>query len=412
MLSEHRIIPKALMVIAILTSGYALTTTKYSLVLYLLCLAGILIFLLELIAYRKKLKTLKLLSALSVLMVFLIPAFAGTLINATEENFISLLKFSLALIFGAVLFLYFEFEKLKKTFSNTVLIVCVVSLPGYLFANFSDLLAPLPVITNVNGVEYKFAAFFISFDGFLQYRNTGVFWEPGIFATMIFAALVADLYSSNKANALRTAVFLIALISTFSGAALILLAAYALLVIFKKNQRGDKNLIGRVVPTVFVSFAACIIGLYLANSQPDAFVYIERLAGKITNPEETQSTRLLSPLISFQVFLDSPIFGLGFIGAIDEYRKLNNEIVLTSTSFYLMSAIGIGAILFTLIPVLSIARLGFLNLPTRSLLIFSFVFIVNKEPHTYFTVTYCLLFFSFLVLISKDLERDRILRSI
>jgi hypothetical protein len=394
MFSLRPLILKAYMSIAILTSGYALTTTKYSSIIYLLCLAGLVLFFVQISVQNNGVKTGKFLIALLLLAAMLLPAIASVMINTNKEDVVSLFKLVLAITFGAVLFLSFDFRSFQSAFSNMMLAICAISLPGYMLANFTDLLSKLPVIINVNEVGYRFALIFISFDGFMQYRNVGVFWEPGIFSTMIFCALVADLYSENKASMVRTSIFLVALATAFAGSGLILFAIYMALVLSKPAKQGSNNLYGRTLPIVAVILAAYAGASFVVDAQLDAYSFLERLTGKITNPGETQSERFLSPFVSLQVFIEKPIVGWGLHSALEEYGELSNGIVLTSTSAYLMAAIGISGVLFTLIPVLGIAMAGSLSLFARILLIFSYLFITNKEPHVYFTLTYALMFFS------------------
>ena len=391
---KRLIISNTYMAIAILTSGYALATTRYSPIIYLFCAAGFVLFIIRTATSNGRINPRKAQLALLLLSSLLLPAVAGLAINSTIENTFSFFKLALALTFGAVLFLSFDFRNFQNTFCNAVFAICIISLPGYLLTNFTDLLDNLPVVTNINEVEYKFAIFFISFDGFLQYRNVGVFWEPGIFATMIYCALLADLYSENKASVLRTTIFLIALTSTFSGAGIILFVLYTALVFSQPPRHGKNNLRGHILPIFAIILTAFVAALYVANTQPEAYTYLERLAGKLTDPEDTQSTRLLSPITSLKIFLEQPILGWGLTGAIEKYREINDEIALTSSSAYLMSAIGICGILFTAIPIIGIARAKKINFFSRLTLIFAFLFIANKEPHIYFTLSYALIFFS------------------
>lgn len=410
MLSERHPIGKIYMAIAILTSGYALTTTHYSPAIYLLCAAGIGIFLVLTLTGSRRVEIRKLQAAFLLLSALLLPSVAGLLANATTPNIVSFVKFALSLLFGAVLFLSFDFKTLRNLFSSFMLAICTASLIGYVLINFTEVLASLPVITNVNDVGYKFAFFFISFDGFLQYRNIGIFWEPGIFATMIFCALVADLYAEKETSGLRTGIFLTTLASTFSGAGIILLFFYTTLVFSQPLKNHNKVFPKRIAPVIATVLIFCIDGLYIADSQPNAAIYLDRLAGKLTTPGETQSTRMISPLASLQVFSEKPIMGWGFASAIEEYRKINDEISLTSTSTYLMAAIGISGLLFSLIPIIGIAKQGSLNLITRGLLICSFLFVINKEPHMYFTLTHSVLFFSMLSRQRKHCNRGRIIK--
>tara|TARA_B110000879_G_C11150446_1_gene504327 strand:- start:1429 stop:1869 length:441 start_codon:yes stop_codon:yes gene_type:complete len=137
---------------------------------------------------------------------------------------------------------------------------------------------------------------------------------------------------------------------------------------------------------------------------PDA---IFRPIDKIFNMAEDQETRLASPLILFQLYSDKPIFGWGLNGALEAYISSNQNISLTSTNAYLMAGLGLSGVLYILIPVIGIIRISSLTLFVRLLLTVSYFFIVNKEPHVYFTLTNCLLFFMLHSAIKKTRFRTR-----
>lgn len=394
MFSEHQIVAKTYMIIAILTSGYALTTTRYSSSIYLLCALGVALFLIRTLRQDGRINSRKSRIALILLSITLTPALISLFANPNTENAVSLFKLALTMAFGSVIYITFEFQDFQKLFADAIFVICTISLPGYILANFTENLAALPIIHNVNDVGYKFAVFFISFDGFLQYRNIGVFWEPGIFASMIFCALIADLYSHRKIGAIRTIIFFTALTLTFSGAGLILFATYAILAIAHPSEKNTRSFSNRVLPALLIILIALISVLHTAQqSESDIFTHVERLASKLTDPEDTQSTRFLSPLVSFNVFLEKPLTGWGLAGAIEQYKLLNNEIALTSTSAHFISAIGVVGAFLTIIPIIGIIRTQQANFVSRLLLVFSYIFILNKEPHTYFTLTHALTFF-------------------
>lgn len=390
------------MVIAILTSGYILTTTSLSPIIYLSCLAGITLFIFKTLPPVGRVHTKKFHIVLKLLAPITLLATATLVLNATPENIISQLKLGLALTFGAVLFLSFSFQCFAKSFSAVIFFVCIVSLPGYVLSNLTDLLSGLPSISNVNGVDYKFAFIFASFEGFLSYRNIGIFWEPGIFASMIFCSLVADLFLSENSSTKRTVVLLITLATTFSSAGLILLALYlGLLVSHKRTQNTRLKKARLLLPFVTLGIVYCFIFLTI-DSDSTTYSNFTRLLEKILDLEEAQSTRLLSPITSFSVFTEKPLFGWGLSSALEQYTAINHDIALTSTSIYLLSALGISGLFFTAIPLIGVFRIEQTSILTRTLLAISYLFIVNKEPHTYFTLTHTLIYFLLAAALKKN----------
>lgn len=406
--NKRQFVSTAYMSIAILTSGYALTTTKFSLAIYLMCAFGLAIFLVRTSDRQGQIPRFKIKTTLLLLSSILIPATLSLIANPSTENSISFFKLSLSILFGAVIFLSYEAREFQRAFSNTILFISAISIPGYALANYTDILASLPAIPNTNEVTYRFAFIFLSFDGFLQYRNIGVFWEPGIFASMIFCALVADLYHQDKISTTRTSIFLIALATTFSGAAAILFAVYLTLTLTHPNKDANQPLSKRIQPIVLALGVAVAFLWYATVTQPETLGLLERLAGKLIDPEDTQATRFLSPIISLQVFLEKPILGWGLTGAVNEYTSLNDEIALTSTSTYLMSAIGIFGSLLTLIPIIGLAKLTELSRFARAILALAYMFIINKEPHAYFSVTYAIMFFLLAAALRSINKRSRV----
>jgi len=49
---------------------------------------------------------------------------------------------------------------------------------------------PLPLVTNINNVNYYNGFIAFAFAGYGVDRNTGIFWEPGIFSSFLILALV------------------------------------------------------------------------------------------------------------------------------------------------------------------------------------------------------------------------------
>lgn len=394
MISERQLTSTIFVVIAILTSGYALATTVYSPLLYIGCLIGSTIFLIRATIKQNGMDATKFRVILILYVSIMIPAIASVVVNARIENAISVFKLALVMTYGAVLYMHFSFKSLSKIFADAIFVICIISLSGYVLTNFTDLLANAPTISNVNNVDYKFALIFLSFDGFLQYRNIGVFWEPGIFSTMIFCALLADLFFAECTNIKRTIIFFITLVTTFSTAGLILFSLYVGLVISHQKNQNPRFYKNRSIQSIVILAIACGVGIYAIDLDLDTYSKFARLFQKLFDAEDNESTRLLSPITSLYVFFEKPILGWGLVGALERYKYFNDDIALTSTSVFLISALGIAGILFTVLPIIGVIRLNHVNVVTRFLLIISFLFIVNKEPHVYFTLTYALLYFS------------------
>ena len=162
-----------------------------------------------------------------------------------------------------------------------------------------------------------------------------------------------------------------------------------------KRKKWDSR---RDVKAVF--FVIVIVGILTYD------VIFERLAAinptlfskLVETTSATTYTRLNSPLVNLELFLQRPIFGWGFTGAATQYASyMNNRLVAqTSTSTQIMAAIGFLGIIYTLmclLPVFSKKKLAHLSLIDKTVIFASILLIVNKEPHIYFAITWLILFY-------------------
>lgn len=381
------------------TSGYALVTTAYSSVLYLLCAPAALLVLMFPTASRHGLNRRRYSVALFSFLFAALVGLSSVLLVPTAENAQGLAKFLLAFALASSVFVAHSFEDLAATFADSIVVLSAISLVGYLLINLQLVPIELPLVENVNGVTYRVGLIFFAFDGFLQYRNTGIFWEPGIFASMIFCGLAADAFLRERTSVTRVSVLLAALATTFSGAGAVLLGLYLLIVALKPRKNGMSGVTGlKVCLGVLVLFAFLT---RLPVVQDDSSLAVFRVLEKLSDVEGLQGDRLRSPLSHLHVFVDSPLFGLGLHQSLLRYAVISPNAALTSTSAYLLSAFGIGGALFTIVPLAGILALRGLGIGPRVTLCLAYIFILNKEPHTYFTITHALTLFLTLALLER-----------
>lgn len=311
-----------------------------------------------------------------------------TLIRVLGASFLTY-AFMLAVIFVAYrVSESFEFEDVMSIFLSTMTFVTLVSLVGYILVNTGGTLSFLPVYKNFNGIEYAVG---IVFNYILSApeRNCGMFWEPGMFATLLTYAIVVEIaFNKSKPRLFRLIVYSAGILTANSTAGFVLLAL-ALILLIARN-RNDKHLYyiasGLVLlvlilsPIVILNLDTIINSTFLGQNQ-----YIQKLLSE--NLKE--QTRIMSFATNFEIFLENPFFGAGIIP-----NEMQNKYVAdTSTSTFLLASFGILGALYTVYLIYGVLRQKNLNTLSKIIVVVILLIIVNKEPHHQILFTWCLIFF-------------------
>ncbi len=92
----------------------------------------------------------------------------------------------------------------------------------FCFAENIGQFAFLPIAYNGNGEGYRIG---IIFNYLLSHpeRNSGIYWEPGLFATMIVLAFVLELRFEQKLHPWRMLIYHICIFTTASSAGIVLI---------------------------------------------------------------------------------------------------------------------------------------------------------------------------------------------
>lgn len=374
----------------VLTSGYVLATTKYAPALYLVLVLMALLNLLFVLMCRVTLNSRRFYFVIFMLAYLFITVAISSFFNPSAENFSSALKFMIIAIFCSSIIFIYDFKQLAKQYVVVMYWVSISSIFGYLIVNLFQLDLPLPVFTNSNDINYRGALVFYYFDDFLKFRNVGVFWEPGLFATMIFAALIAQHFTFFNKGKYSTAIFLIALITTFSSAAIILLFFYFAFLFFDSKRESNNNY--GFFNYIIIAFILVLAFFLMYEAVVSIGVDPMRAFNKILNFSESESHRLLSPTINYSLFIDKPIYGWGLTDGLKSYVGVADISMTSTTTFYLM-AFGVLGLLLSISPALILFTRVELGLLQRVILFLAFMFILNKEPHIYFSISYLILMY-------------------
>lgn len=223
----------------------------------------------------------------------------------------------------------------------------------------------------------------------------GIFWEPGVFASIIIISYIIELFFIKTLTTTRMMMYILGLFFTQSTAGFIIFAIIISGQIWKKLKL-DRNIFG-----ILCFFILCLslllfqneIVILLAKINPDIF-------GKLLNKMQgTTATRLNSPYINLNLFIQRPICGYGFNTATQKYISFMNThnnlhvVAQTSTSTEILADIGILGITYSIMFISPIftKKYNKISLISWLTIVIAMLAIVNKEPHIFIVITWILL---------------------
>lgn len=373
----------------VFNSGYALRTTPRGVQLMvptlILAIAILLIF------FRRIRSTRALvLSYLSLSTALVLSCIANYSAGALANTVVPLLVITLAyLIVSRV-----HADTLVEAYISMMKAAVAIALAVFVAVNFLDVQLALPVVINGNGVAYRNGILFFLLESGGSYSPAlGPFWEPGLFASFIAVAAALEVCAVRRAPS-RLALYLFAagLLATGSTAGLLLLVMVGLILITRKMSRFR-------VPTALAGATGGVL----------AFMYTDTILGAVSNSrvpiiakivnlaDKSVLTRVNSPLLNLMIFREAPAFGVGLVDVGAQYASYASSLAhagaQTSTSTYMLAALGVWGGVYTMLWLVGVMRSGWLSVAERILILAMFLMIINKEPHFALVGTYCLLFY-------------------
>ncbi|MEM7610297.1 MAG: hypothetical protein AAF270_01380 [Pseudomonadota bacterium] len=385
------------------TSGYALSTlpgfqSHFALIVPLvtmLLLAAHLRTLDRLVAYPLVASLVAVLTVASALSI---------VANPTIPNVMTTGKFLLIIMFAYVFTCFVSYRAFSVWLVRGMIVVGLLSLVVYALTNFAGLDLQLPVFVNVNGMPYKIGLVFFVFDNHLFFRNTGPFWEPGIFGTYLSLTMVLLIINRSTDSKKHFLVLGLCLISTVSTASIIFFILVACLYVFNLAQTIFQRLLLSTFAVMCLIFAVLLKDPILAT----LVELSPRIFSKFAVAESLSVIeRVNSPAVNWALFLEKPLFGWGLSGALSAY-EVRTSVSQTSTSTYMLASLGVPGIIYTVAWIFAALRQRQLSLFARALLVVIFIGFLNKEPHYFFPLTFIFLFYW---LRSANTQRDEVNRT-
>ncbi len=372
-------------VIILINSGYyrSTTTDSYVPLILLIAFAGMCF-----LTTRINFLDMKVFSVPAILMFAIL---FSTIFNFNMGNMLSGIRVLATMLCAYMLTCYLPFHTFSRIFTKAIKVLIIISL---LFS-FARMLG-FGSFPMVNG----YVDLFIVTEKFAGGRAHGIFWEPGVFASMIIISMLCEYFiDDNRVTPLGFIIYLSGLLATRSTAGLVILLLVIFGLLWTKLSNKQKN---PLYTALFIIAVLCIVIFYdaivnaLVNVSPELF-------GKLVETESgTTSTRINAPLINFGVFTEKPLFGWGFTDSSSEIlsrmpMKGDAKVLgQTSTSTQIMAAIGFLGAFYSLgfiLPIFSNKKLPHLGIEIKTIIAACFLFIVNKEPHLFIVTTWMILFY-------------------
>ena len=414
------IVPIAIAIVILFTSGHARTTSRQGnfnqTVLFILF--GITIIFIAFVAikapaklYRSFLHPIKnKVYKNKLIYALLIPVIAlavFALIYYYKGNDIMTLGHYLLLIaFGLAFALIVKFETFVEYFNKTLLFLAIFSLIFFFIGQgYHSVPVYADTFNSVNDVSYRSIL-----DLYFGYtydfaRNTGPFWEPGIYSLVLIIGIVFELLVKKKPNIIYILVFAGTVISTLSTSGMILLLCSAPLYFAKKKSR---------VPFyISLVVAGLLIFLFIYLGDPAHKVpFFSDIFAKLFNGSNSNGsfkTRLDSPFYGFDLFVKSRGLGFGPNVFDTKYEALrlrgNTEaIAQTSTFGWLMGSFGILGLYFLIAAVVCLFVYFFKknNLRTSIFVVAFVVIMLNCEPMYAFSIFWILAMYPVAYMIKRS----------
>lgn len=301
------------------------------------------------------------------------------------NNYISIL--SVVIVAGLFISIY-TFEEFMKLFSNSLFVLSLFALLIYFFNYWIDFswaksIHVLPgrnfYIENYFGIFYNFQYATIS-NHVTSNRLMSIFWEPGVYGTMLLIGQFGELFIKKKTNYLNVFIFILASIFTYSTATYVLGILLYIMLVFKNIKKAKLRVL------LFATLIAILLVLFIFYQPILDFLkkLMPAVFSKIDISNASFFTRLQSIVHFLKLFVKNPFFGFGGRTAYELYMATSPDLIDagTSTFGYLMAGFGIFGVAFALLTLISVFLNKRFNLVEKFLLILFIFALSSKENQT------------------------------
>jgi len=291
-----------LMTLLLVMSGNPIISTQ-TWVKNVVIVVGLLLF----IVFRKQIRSVFIKHILQYLSFFFIIFFFQYL----TLGFISIpFVFGFIIrVFTGALIIYLLRDRFSSVFFETIFWISLISFPFYIFHFIvgDDIIDQVQNLTNTNSIGFYT---FRSRTNDLFLRNSGMFWEPGVFQAYINLVLFLNLNRIKylwKKERFKVIIILIALLSTQSTTGYI--TFFVIMTIYSFIYIKKYNIVNKLV----IFFVVVIISSLLYNNVSFLGDKIENQFNEIsTTDKDFTNGRFGSLLFDLHYIQKHPLIGNGF----------------------------------------------------------------------------------------------------
>lgn len=274
-------------------------------------------------------------------------------------------------------------ERIKKSFVKVIEVWTLISLPLYVLCLSKPGFLNQFICAGTGGRAYYNFYFYshcVGANGF-----SGVFWEPGVCASFLNIAFLITLFSeAEKKRIFKLCLFSVSVLLTFSTTGY-LCWAVALLIFLLSKQNSNKEkvgiaiLVGVILIIVYYQYGEVIFGTNGHSTFGKITRFLDNDGFNNYQMLSSSTIRYFSIIKPFEIFVDHPIFGVGYSGLQEqtlEYTK--GAITCTFANWF-----GIYGIVYGLYMVIGYIKSGFYNhysvLVKILITIFLFMTIISED---------------------------------
>lgn len=189
--------------------------------------------------------------------------------DMTSSQVNEVIGFALNILVVAIMASYLRFEDFARAYVNCMVGICLVSLPCVLVANINPSLARSFIHYDYDWrVPFGYTPYYTwGINGTINYRNSGMFWEPGAYQGFILVAILLALRMrlANASRArLKVIVLFVTLLTTQSTTGYLLVVFIAIMQVSDlarlfAGKRSDGKVVGAIFAVIMIGALAFIV---------------------------------------------------------------------------------------------------------------------------------------------------------
>lgn len=196
---------------------------------------------------------------------------------------------------------YISLEEFEEAYIKCMRLIAIISLIAFFLGGIIKSIGFIPTVTNTADNTYKTLFFTnIPVSDSLSRRNLGPFWEPGVYQYYLNIALIFTLHKESKTMSYDVILFIVTLLTTLSGAAILPLPFIFLAYVL--NSKDRKNIKPYIYVIVFL-----FLGLLLLQTG-----MFDEIINKILGKEDdglSRGFRIGSAVANIKMAIKYPFFG-------------------------------------------------------------------------------------------------------